>query len=216
MKLTRLPLVILALLAFAAAGIGQKTQGQTPDRNAPAPPNKSPQKSITVETKKGVVIIDVPADGYRKVGQAQIRYFKEPDATEVRDELRVYEGRGQHVNMSLVYTVKGKRVVRPEEVSVGMAFFTDKARAEKLRGFTLEADGKSIAIDGLTVGDVGLDLTAKMYFRNMNGTMPFALFEQLANSAVVKVHVGDLVFEFSKSNREALRDMLKAIEPPAK
>jgi hypothetical protein len=210
MNLARTSLGILMLLTLAAAAPGQTTQEQNPH------PGKSAQKSVTIETEKGTVIIDAPATSYREVGQAQVSYFEESDATEVRDELTVYKGRGQSANMSLVYTVKGGRVVRPEVVSVGMAFFTDKAGAEKLRGFTLEADGKLIALDGLTVGDVSQDLNTKKYFRDMDGTIPFASFERLANCAVLKVHVGEVVFEFGKSNRAALRDMLRAIEPPAK
>src|ERR1051325_3314584 len=152
MNRPRITFAFLAIFMSAMTVAGQTAQGQNPGAGTPASPSgKSAQKSITVETQKGTGIIDVPATDYREVGQAQVSYFEESDATEVRDELEVYRGRGQYANMSLVYTVKGKRVVRPEEVSVGIALFTNKAKAEKTRSFMLEADGRPIALDGLTV-----------------------------------------------------------------
>lgn len=217
MNLKLASLGLLMFLMSAATGAGQTTQGQNPGSGVQDQSSgKSAQKSITVETKKGTVTIDLPATTYREVGQAQISYFAESDATEVRDELDAYKGDGQFANMYFVYTVKGNRVVRPEEVSVGMVFYTDKARAEDLHGFTLEADGKLFKLDGLTVGDVSYGVSDKKYYRDMNGTIPFALFEQLTNYTLLKVHVGGLVFDVDKSNRDALRDMLRAIESPAK
>lgn len=195
--------LIIALLLAGSSVIGQDNKERGTDTSA-KPGSKT------------VVTVDAPPTSFRKVGQAEISYFSESDTTEVRSELSGYRSPGQSANLWFVFSTKGKRVVRPKMVSVGMAFFGDKVTVENLRDFAFEVDGKSVQTDDRTTGGVGFDYHAKRSFKDMKGTMAFAVFEQVASGESIKIHVGDIIFELSKSNREALRDMLKAIELSSK
>lgn len=193
-------LYLSVLLLLVGTCFGQSSSKQSNSNTSVSPP------------KKTIATVAIPATSYREVGQAQISYFAESDTTEVRIELSVYRSRGQSANMFFVFTVKGRRVVRPSVVSVGMVFFTDKTAAERLHGFELEADGKSIQLEDATSGGVGYDYGAKQFSKDMGGKISFALLHQLGDSKGIKVHVGDIEFELNKGNRDALRDMLKAVE----
>jgi hypothetical protein len=192
--------IILALLLAGPTGVGQDNKER--GTNASANPGS-----------KTVVTVDAPPTSFRKVGQAEVSYFSESDTTEVRSEFKGYRGPGQFANLWFVITAKGKRVVQPKLVSVGMAFFGDKVTVESVRDFVLEVEGKPVQFDDLTSSGVGYDYNSKNSFKAMKGTMGFAEFERIVKSQAVKIHVGDIVLELSKSNRDALRDMLKAVEP---
>jgi hypothetical protein len=134
----------------------------------------------------------------------------------VRSELSGYRSAGQFANLWFAFSTKGKGVVQPKMVSVGMAFFGDQVTVENLRDFAFEVDGKSVQTDDRVTSGVGFDYKSKRSFKDMKGTIAFAVFEQVASGESIKIHVGDIMFELSKSNREALRDMLKAIERSSK
>jgi hypothetical protein len=198
-------LLITVSLTFAATCVGQQNKPTPSVDHSVSPSGPPPANSVTV---------DVPATSYRTVGQAQVSYFAETDSTEVRIELSPYRSQGQSANMFFVFSVKGKHVVAPQVVSVGLVFFTDKGKAENLNSSTVELDGQSLSLNDMTSDGVGYDYNAKSAFRHMEATIPFALFEKLVNDRSVTVHVADVIFGFGKKDRDGLRDMLKAINRP--
>ncbi len=194
--------LVLALLLAGSTGVGQDNK------------EKGANSSAKPGSKK-VVTVELPPTSFRKVGQAEISYFSQSDTTEVRSELSGYRGPGQSANLWFVFTVKGKRVVQPKIVSIGIAFFGDKVTVEGITDFAFEVDGKSVQLYDLTSSGVGFDYNAKSSYKDLKGTIPFAAFEQVVNGQALKIHVGEVVFELSKDNRDALRDMLKAVEHPS-
>ena len=162
--------------------------------------------------EKNVVTIETPATSYRKVGKAQISYFDESDTTEVRVELSPYRNNDQSANMFFVFSVKGKKVVEPKSVKVGMAFLGSKPTLQTLDKFSFGLDQEEINVDDLTVGGIGYELNTKSFFRDMEGTMSFASFQKLTKTKVLKVHVNDVVFSFNSIDASALIDMLRTIE----
>lgn len=50
----------------------------------------------------------------------------------------------------------------------------------------------------------------------MSARVGFAAFEQIANSKSVRVHAAQYTFDLNEAGREGLRDMLRAIEAPAR
>ena len=175
-------------------------------------PTPSPSTSATIGWGETKVTVDIPATSYRKVGQAEVSYFAESDTTEVRAELEAYRSKEESANMYFVFTVKGKRLIQPKSVTVGIAFFTDKEKAEHLNGLKLEADRKSLNLDDLNDEGVGYDYNAKSSYRAMTANLPFTIFEELVGSKSVRVYIGDVGFDLAKKNHDALRDMLKAVE----
>ena len=95
---------------------------------------------------------------------------------------------------------------------LNIGFDGEKERLETLVGFALEVDDKPVKLDELTVDGVGYDLTARRFFKSMHGSVSFETFENLVKSRSIRVHSGNIVFELSKNNRNALRDMLRAIQ----
>ena len=72
----------------------------------------------------------------------------------------------------------------------------------------LEADGRQFSFKVVS-GGAGSGLVPY-------AEIAFPSFEQIANSKSVKGRMGRLAFELTESHREALRDLLRALEPPAK
>lgn len=177
----------------------------------PSPADGAKESSTGIQ-QRNKVTVDMPATSYRKVGQAQISYFAASDSTEVRIEVSPYREQGQAANMFFVLLLKGRDVVPPQVVSIGLVFFTDKARAGKLGEFTFEADGESLKLNDMTSQGVVSDLREEKWSRGMKGTVFLAQFEKLVHSKGLKVHVGGVSFELDRKSRDGMRDMLRAIE----
>ena len=114
--------------------------------------------------------------------------------------------------MWFVATGKGKGRLQPKSVAVNLGLSGEKVRLAKLRSFALELDGRKVNVDDLELGDSGYDLNAKKFFQTMHGSIPFETFQKLVDSSSIKVQSGDVLFEFSKRNHDALRDVLRSIE----
>ena len=199
---TRVVLVLFALLTAAAVCVGR--QGQHPEKPA--------QPSSTTELMQGKVVVHEPATAYRKIGHAELGYFAGKDVTEVRVELdTVYRGRGGSAAMYALYHVEGRKVIRPEEVELGIYYDGDEAGAEGLDGLYFEADGKRIDLDRLKDGGVVYRASEKVYSREVVGQMSFPQFERFAGGKRVTVHAGAAVFELRAKQRAGLRDLLRAI-----
>jgi hypothetical protein len=158
-----------------------------------------------------IVTIDRPPSSFRKVGQAEIRYFAESDTTEVRTEWPAYRGDTMSASMWFEFRIQGKTVTRPQFVEVNLGCSGRKELLEKIAAFELEVDGHGINLDHPTVDDIEYDLNAKRFLRAMHGSVPFDTFESLVSSKSLKVHVGGVVFELNRNSRGALRDMSKAV-----
>lgn len=182
---------VTALLVIISTGAAQQVQ--------------QPHKTV-------VTMIEAPATSYRKVGKAQILYFDESDTTQVRVDLSPYRNSDQSASMFFVFSVKGKKVVEPKSVKVGMAFRASKPTLQTLDKFSFGLDQEEINMDDLTVGGIGYELNPKSCFRDMEGTMSFASFQKLTKTKVLRVHVNDIVFSFNSSDASALLDMLRTIE----
>jgi hypothetical protein len=169
-------------------------------------------ESAIGQNKKESVSVDEPPAAHRQVGQAEINYYAGSDTTEVRTEWPVYKGAGLSASMWFVATGKGKGRLQPKSVAVNLGFSGEKVRLAKLRSFALELDGREVNVDDLKLGDGGYDLNAKRFFQTMRGSIPFETFQKLVESSSIKVQSGDVLFELSKRNHDALRDVLSSIE----
>ena len=114
--------------------------------------------------------------------------------------------------MFFVFSVKGKKVVEPKNVRVGMAFLAGKPTLQTLDKFSFELDKEELHMDDLRVGGIGYELNTTSFFRDMEGTMPFASFQKLTTAKILKVRVNDVVFAFNASDNSALLDMLRTIQ----
>jgi hypothetical protein len=114
-------------------------------------------------------------------------------------------------SMWFEFRTKGRSLIRPKTVSVSIGCSGREEILENLTGLALEIDNQAISLDQLMVGGIEYDLNAKKFLKRMHGSVPFDTFEKIVNGKSVKVHVAEVVFELSKDNRSALRDMLKVV-----
>lgn len=104
------------------------------------------------------------------------------------------------------FDVKGKEVVRPEAVYVrassNFAVFPENGR------MVIEADGNLFKLKAVPAG------CHKRKCVNLGANVDFATFEQIAKSGKVTVRAARYTFDLGAGGREAMGDMLRAIESP--
>ncbi|HJQ32619.1 MAG TPA: hypothetical protein VJ866_10585 [Pyrinomonadaceae bacterium] len=209
-NLTRISLCLtLSLLLAAVCGAQQGRRTKRSNKRGTAPP------------REGVIISSSPPDvatEVRQVGNATINYYGTKDETMVFVELpQVYEYQQLPLELFCHFNVAGKKVVRPESVLVQLSWDTLTFRIRKgMRLFrrgdiSIEADGRRFNFKAEQACDTGWVESCDMTLAHMD----FASFEQIVNSKRVKVRVEPHTFELSETQLDALRDMLRAIEPAA-
>ena len=196
---TRVLLTLMLSLSVAATCAAQN------NRRAKRPKRKSPARAREV-----TVIANGPVsypEEVRQVGNAHVFYHKESNQTSVDVNFgEVYRSKQVSVDMSCSFDSKGETVSRPDKV---LWFLHSEWNVFKEGDRMLvEADGKQFEF---TYGPPGVATDSQI-----NVFLDFGSFEQIAGSQSVKVSVGQVAFTLGDNRREALRDMLRAIETPPK
>jgi len=195
--LTRIFLCLAVSLTLAGASAAQtRSKPKSGSRKAKQKPKEMTIIGPAVEEPE-----------VRQVGAARLSYSAPPsDSRLVMVYLsEVYRERGQAIDLSVNFRVAGREGGRPDEVRVNVHSDGNSFRPKRL---VLEADGRQFSFN-ITSGGAGSGLVPY-------ADIDFPSFEQIANSKSVKGSVGRLTFELDESHREALRDMLRALEVPAK
>jgi hypothetical protein len=208
-SLTRICLCLVALLSLAADCVGQRSS-QPKKRREKSQQRTAPQRQEQIYFPSVSTPGPVSSSAeVRQVGQAEVRYHRESNETYVSVGSVVYEKPPLWMWLSFSFRVSGKEVVRPEAVEValstnGMAVFEEAAV------LSVEADGRQFDFKPQPAPcfkQKCIDVTALV------GTITF---EQIANSRNVKIRAGRFVFVATEKAREAMHDLLKAVETPAK
>ena len=195
------------LLLVTLTCIGQTSRGSK--RGAAKPrPRPTPEKEefpLPTVTLPSEMSSGMP-DEVRKVGQATVSYFRKRDETSVFAKGEVYREAPVLIWLSFNFDVKGKEVVRPEAVNVrassNVAVFAEDGV------LVIEADGKRFDFKPDTAGCIERKCI------NLGANVDFATFEQIAKSQKVTVRAARYTFDLGAGGREALGDMLRAIESP--
>jgi len=164
---------------------------------------------------KTINTVDEIPTSYYGVGVAEVSYFAGSTSTEVHVELGRYKSKQQQASLFLNSSFTGRQPPPTPDVSFGLRVFGERSMLESLSSFSLETDGESLAIDNVRREGLAFEDSEKQWSRGLHGVLPFALFQKLAASKRVRVRVAELEFELNQKDREALRDMLKALTEPA-
>ncbi|HEX2265934.1 MAG TPA: hypothetical protein VHH14_06605 [Solirubrobacterales bacterium] len=151
----------------------------------------------------------------RVVGRALVMHSISENAMLAVVDLRPsYERRGHAMHLSARLRSPGKELVRPEAVKLIVNSFSDLPTARSLRGpVVVEADGERFALREQAKSEIFYVRRRNSYHTTLEGSLAFSTYERVVNSADVKVHVGPRVLELGYGDREALRDLLRALEP---
>ncbi|HEX6185463.1 MAG TPA: hypothetical protein VFZ44_16370 [Pyrinomonadaceae bacterium] len=142
----------------------------------------------------------------RKVGQAAVTYTPNLNHTSVGVMMEEVYRRGEvTTNLEFSFGFEGREPARPKQVS--WAFLADWNLFRSGAPLVVEVDGRRFSFRP--------ERDMSMPGQHV-GQMDFATFERVANSKRARLSVGRVAFILSESQREALRDMLKALETPAK
>jgi hypothetical protein len=196
---TRILLTLMLSLSVAATCAAQK------NRRAKHPKQKSPTRAreVTVITNGSPIF----PESKRMVGSASVLYYKESNDTVVHADLgEVYRSEQVLVNMTCSFDSKGEKVSRPDKVQ--WLLYSKWNVFKEGDRMLVEADGKQFH---LTLEPLGVATDSQI-----NVFPDFGSFEQIAGAQSVKVRVGQVAFTLNDNQREALRDMLRAIETPPK
>jgi hypothetical protein len=152
----------------------------------------------------------------RHVGSATIQYLGAVDKTSVFVELpRVYRSQDLWLDLFCSFDVRGKEVVAPESVNLQLQWDTFAVRKD-MRLFrngsslTFEADGRRFEFKAeqscVSEGEKCDHTLAQI---------DFASLQQILNSKSVRVQAEPHAFELSEGELDSLRDLLRAVKPPA-
>jgi hypothetical protein len=196
-----------SLLMVVACAAQQKARTKKSSKHDPPPPVLVP----------GPGKLLVPT-AVRHVGSATVQYIGAIDKTSVYVELpRVYRSQGLWLDLYCGFDVPGKDVVTPETIDLSLDWDTNVFRKE-IRLFrkggvvVFEADGRRFEFEAEQ--SCFSDEVEKC--DHTVAHMDLDSFRQILNGRVVRVQAEPHAFELREKELDALRDLLKAIESPAK
>jgi hypothetical protein len=196
--------LLVTLTCFGQKSRGSK-RGAAKARPRPTPEKEDEFPSATITLPREMIASSMP-DETRKVGHATVSYFRKRDETSVFAKGEVYREAPVLIWLSFNFDVKGKEVVRPEVVVANAS--SNVAVFDEGVGLIIEADGKRFDFKPEPETCIGRKCV------NLHASVDFATFEQIAKSQSIKVRAARYWFELNAGAREALGDMLRAIESP--
>lgn len=206
---TRICLCLVASISLAAGCVGQersrpkKGRAKSQQRAAPQGQEETRVPSLTTSAP-------VPSPGeVRQVGQAEVRYYRDSNTTYVSAGSAVDAKLPVGMELSFTFSVSGREVVRPEAVEVALSS-DGEAVFKEGAGLSVEADGKRFDFKPQPTS------CFEQKCVDVKAAVEFATFEQIANSRSVKIRAERFAFELSEKGRAAMRDLLRAVEAPAK
>lgn len=208
---TRIVSAFVLLLLVTLTCFGQKSRGTkrgaSKPRPRPAPEKEGEFPSAVIKMPRELIASGMP-DETRKVGQATVSYFRKQDETNVYVGGEVYREAPVWIRLSYNFDVKGKEVVRPEVVVVNAS--SNAAVFDEGVGMIIEADGKRL--DFKPEPETCIERKCV----NLHARVDFNTFEQIAKSRSVTIRAARYTFDLNAAGREALGDILRAIESPPK
>lgn len=201
LTLVRMLLCLAASLTAAGVCAGQNGSGsKSSSPQAESRPAQGPELTGVVAPRAVPLTV-------REVGAAKVSYYNGYRAAEVT-LADLYREQGRAVSLHLLLTRDEGEAAEPEGVQVEFGPAGTPFKAKRL---TVEADGKKFDFKietGESTAKIGETFPP---FADLD----FSSFEQIAHGQSVKGRVGRAAFELSESQRQALRDLLRAIETPA-
>ncbi|HZB46740.1 MAG TPA: hypothetical protein VE360_15900 [Pyrinomonadaceae bacterium] len=207
--LARIFLCLSVSIFLAAVGAGQDSK-RSKRKTTKAAPRPASEKGEAARFP-GIITSGGPAlpGEVREVGQVTISYDRGENETTVSAASVVYQQPPVLIMLSYSFSVSGKEVVRPEAVEVtadtnGELVFQEGSR------LAVEADGKRFDFDPRPSG------CHQQQCVGVSARVDFDTFERIANGKSVKIHAGRFTFDLSERGRDAMRDMVRAVDGPAK
>ena len=171
--------------------------------------SKRGQRQIPVTPRRAELVV-TPPEPPTKVGQASVSYDIDSNETQVVVSLRLLSQPGNSpVELFSGFLISGKEPIKPVFVhfrltthGVPKGIFKGRAAVEFSAGgsvFRL-VNPKRERLHSLSGG----------YDQSISGNLPFAQFEQMAGNDQIKGRAGSLLFVLRDTDRDALRDLLKA------
>lgn len=159
-----------------------------------------------------------PAKPVKTIGKAEVYYVKSTDKTEVQTHQLIYDnkidGKLDSLTLQARFKVDGQKIVVPNRVLFEFVTQTYEPK------FVNPDDRRlTIYVDGNELGSGEMKVVNTIKWPQGNSTewigtaFDFATFSRIAKSSKVIMHIGKINVDFTDAQLEALRDMLRAIEP---
>jgi hypothetical protein len=174
-----------------------------------------------------------PKRNYKYEGKIVTNFDKEKDETvvliqlmpikSVEDPRPVWEDTPANprqldtLGLTMFFTYPGQTLITPKYVSVGFLYLALDPERYKNHDLKAKIDGAWIELgqmDVLKTQEVAARGAYKRYTRRaLEMTIPYEQFLALANAKKVKMKLGDVEFDLSKDQLEAIRDLASRTVP---
>lgn len=175
-------------------------------------PATSQSKRSKRKTPPGPVLTELkvsPSEPLGKIGQAVVSYDADSNRTFVGFTFPLLsEPDGDLAELSVGFSVSGKQLTKPDVVRFRLKTYgSPKHILKGHAALEFRAAGKVFKVENVTMQRRSFDDIHEQF---TSGDMLFAQFEQVAGSDQIEVGSGSLRFVLRDSDREAMRDLLKA------
>ena len=157
--------------------------------------------------------------GFQHLSDIVTQYDKAKDETKVelkRMTVRtIMEPRAHTLHLTVYYTYPGKTPSKPKEVVVGFVSASNNRdrKFQDNRNLTAELDGKAVKFGPFELIESRMMPT---YFKEVLGLyVPFDDFFHIVdnNRETLTMSLGNVRFELTRENMNALRDLASRVEP---
>ena len=188
--------VVLVCSLFTALCVPAISQSKRSKRKTPPGP-------VRTELKVS------PSERLGKIGKAFASYDADSNQTLVGFTLPVLSvTEGDLADLSVGFVVSGKQLTRPDVVKFRLKTYGRPKHIVKGRtALEFRAAGKVFKVENVKMQRHSFD---DIYEQFASGDLLFAQFDQIAGSDQIEVRSGLLRFVLRESDREAMRDLLKA------
>jgi hypothetical protein len=188
---------ILAFAVTATCFAQQHKRPKTTNRKTATTPVR---EEVSIE---GTPVVIVKPDEVRQAGQASVSYRRDVDQTSIGVTLPNVYRKGQvTVSLDISFGFKGREAGKPDNVYLSL--LSDWTIFKGQHSLVVIADDKHYKF-----------VTEPSAQDNVSSiSMDFASYQQIVNSKSTRVSIGQVSFELTDAQRQALRDTLKAAESP--
>ena len=171
--------------------------------------SKRGQRQIPIAPRHTELVL-TPREPPGKVGQASVEYDVDSNETQVGVSLSLpSRSKNSPLELFAGFLIDGKELIKPVVVvfrltthGVPQGIFKGREAVEFSAGGTVFRllNPKRERLHSLSGG----------YDQSISGYLPFAQFEQMVNNDQINGRAGSLLFVLRDTDRDALRDLLKA------
>jgi len=152
-------------------------------------------------------LVVTPSAPPPKIGQASVSYDADSNRTLVGVSLMVLtKPKGDLSDLWVGFILPGKELTKPGVVEFNL-LRSGWAGSGGRVAFEFRSAGKVFKLDNVKMERHISDGRRKQV---LTGNIPFATFEQIAASDQLQVHAGSLLLVLRDTDREGIRDLLKA------